>query len=139
VTTPPISAHVRSPLGLYRVSVNVARHCHKVLFRFYQNRPIAAPKQRAISTVGSVKSLGVDPIDMSHHSGKGGGGCPKKKVIVIAHEAIRIDLEAPHPGSLAKQIQKTLPILIVEKNPLPGRAAIHNVIVGAGIFNPQGT
>ena len=60
-------------------------------------------------------------------------------MIVIVHETVRIDLETPHLGGLAKQIQKTVPILIVKKDLLPGRASIHDMIVGAAIFNPQGT
>jgi hypothetical protein len=126
-------------LGFDRITVNVARYSDKILFRFYQNRPVAAPKHRPISAVPSVKSLGVDPIKMPHHPGKRSVGGLNKKMIVIVHETVRIDLETPHLGGLAQQIQKTLPIMIVKKDLLPGRASIHDMIVGAAIFNPQGT
>jgi hypothetical protein len=53
---------------------------------------------------------------MSHHPGKRSVGGLNEKMIVIIHETVRIDLETPHLGGLAKQIQKTLPILIVKKD-----------------------
>jgi hypothetical protein len=119
--------------------VNVASHSHKVLFRLYENCSIAATKQWPVSAVRPVKSLRVDPIEMSHRSRKGCVGCLNQEVIVIVHETVRIDPHSPHLAGLAKQIQKTLPILIVKKDLLPGGAPIHDMVVGTRVLNPQGT
>ena len=82
---------------------------------------------------------GVDPIEMSHRSRKGCVGCLNQEVIVIVHETVPIDPHSPHLAGLAKQIQKTLPILIVKKDLLPGGAPIHDMVVGTRVLNPQGT
>src|SRR3970040_2418670 len=74
------------------------------------------------SAVRPVKSLRVDPIEMSHRSRKGCVDCLNQEVIVIVHETVRIDPHSPHLAGLAKQIQKTLPILIVKKDLLSGGA-----------------
>src|SRR3989338_6640964 len=76
---------------------------------------------------------------MSHRSRKGRGDCLNQKGIVIVNEKVRIDPHSPHLAGLDKQIQKTLPILIVKKDLLSGGAPIHDMVVGTRVLNPQGT
>ena len=42
-------------------------------------------------------------------------------------------------AGFTQQIKKTLPVLIVKKDLLPGGAPIHDMVVGTRVLNPQGT
>jgi hypothetical protein len=45
--------------------------------------------------------------------------------------------QAPHRRGLAKQIRKTLPVLIVRKDLLPSQASVHDAVISAGVFRAK--
>lgn len=68
VAAPRVIPGIMDRVGLHRVEVDVANDRCQLLIGTDKNGLVAAPKQGAIPSVSSIKSLGIDTINMTHGS-----------------------------------------------------------------------
>ncbi len=88
VAAPGVILRIISLLCLHRVEVNIAHHSCQIPISIDKDGLIAAPKQRAIPPMGSIKSLRVHSINMTHDSLEVSLGCLKGQVVVGVHETV---------------------------------------------------
>jgi hypothetical protein len=119
----------------HRVEMDIAHDLPQVFLRLNEHRLITPPKECPVPMVSPVITLGINSIDMSHHSRKIGLGRLKTQMIVIPHETISIKLESPSTPSLSQDIKESLVVGFLPKNRLPCHASIHDVVDRIGILD----
>ena len=89
MAAPGVIPGIMDLVGLHRVAVDVANDRCQVLIGIDKNGLVAAPEQRAIPSVSSIKSLRVDTINMTHGPSEVSLWCLEGQVVVGVHETVR--------------------------------------------------
>jgi hypothetical protein len=96
----------------------------------------ATSKQRPVSSVGSIETLGEHTIDVSHGPGKISEGSVDQQMVVIVHETIGMDFHSPPDTNILEKIEELEPIDVREEYlAMPG-ATMEDVVPGSRIFDP---
>jgi hypothetical protein len=82
--------------------------------------------------VGSVEPLRVDPVDVAHRLGKIARGRPDEQVVVVSHEAVRMNLDPESHRSLGEQAKEPNSIFGGAEDRATFQAAVGDVVPGAG-------
>jgi len=83
-----------------------------------------------------VKLLGIDPIEMPHRPRQPSRRGTEQEMVVVIHQAIGKDLNLPEPGDVGEQIEKALPVFVLQEDVTAAWATVHDVIERAGVFDP---
>jgi hypothetical protein len=83
-----------------------------------------------------VKLLGIDPIEMAHRAGQNSHRGRQQEMVVVVHQAKGMDLNLPEPSYVGEQVEKGLAPLVFDKDIAAGLAAVHDVVVRTGVFDP---
>lgn len=85
----------------------------------------------------SIKSLGIDTVNMPEASGKITVGGLNQEVIVVGHETIGGDPKMPEFAGLLNGLEEDLVILCVPKNRFPPSSSVQDMIPSPGIFDAK--
>jgi hypothetical protein len=93
------------PALLWPEHISVA---HQVLIGIDEERLITATKQGSVALVAPVESLRIDAVYVAHDPGEIASRCSHTQMIVIAHQTIDKDFDAPKPMRFGDRIEKRL-------------------------------
>ena len=80
-----------------------------------------------------VKPNRISALQPGHPSHQVGIGCFDHQMVVVAHEAIRVDLPISFLPRLGESFDKIEPIHVVKKNVLPTVSTAHDMVHPRGI------
>ena len=88
--------------------------------------------------MAAVKSLGVNPVDMSHTAGKVRVWGLNQEVVVGGKKTIGGDPKMPEITGLLDSLEEGLVILCVPKDRFPPSTAVQDMIPSIRKFDPKG-
>ena len=88
--------------------------------------------------MAAVESLSVDPIDMPQTPGKVPVGGLDQEMVVVGHEAISSNPQAPESAGFLNGLEKGRVILWVSEDQFPPSSSIQDMIPSTRIFDPEG-
>ncbi len=97
----------------------------------------ATPEQWAVASDAIVDDPRVRRRQLLHRCGEAGRGAVHQEVVVVAHEAVGVDLDAVFLGELLQQRLARRPIAVVQKDRLPVETAIHHMVPTAVLIVSQ--
>lgn len=87
--------------------------------------------------MAQIEGLRVDPIQLTHGFGEIGLGRFNDQMEVIVHHAIGVEQEMKAGDHARQHPEKLLPVLVIEKDVLPGIASDRDVIERTGKFETE--
>jgi hypothetical protein len=60
-----------------------------------------------------------------------------QEVVVDTHQTVIMGPDFRKPPDLFKQVQKSLVVCFIEKNPRARKPSVHDMVIGTLIFHPQ--
>ena len=94
--------------------------------------PEAAAEQRAIEAVTGIESLRIAGPEMVHRRRQVSLRAVDDEVVVVAHEAVRVDVQGVATMHVVEDPEKCGPIPVVAEDRLLAGTAVHHVMPGAG-------
>jgi hypothetical protein len=103
-----------------------------LLLRLDQLRPVAAAKEMVLATVLLVESARVAAVQVSHARVEVRGRGLDDEVVVVPHQAARVQAPAVAPFDASQQVEEDDAVLAVEHDRCAVVPAGHDVVVGTG-------
>lgn len=120
-----------------RVAVDVARDSEKIAIRVDEDRVVPVLAKSTVLSVLVVEIPGVMQSDEVHHLTEVPARRMDEQVIVIPHQAVRVDLSSAALRRHFKKLKEYDPIICVEEDQASARTAIDDVIPRAWVLNSE--
>ena len=125
--------------GPHRIQVDVitGRAQVTIAAAFDQLRLIPTAQDMAGEFVPVIEPEGVGALQPGHADDQIGLRRFQNQVIVVAHQAIRMDLPIGLLTCLRERLDEILPVHVIQIDRFPTVASAHHVVHGAGVFNAE--
>src|SRR5580765_586342 len=125
--------------GANRVQHDVPGGFQEVRVLRYRPPRVVVPKEMTRPPVPAVHLAGMPGVEEAHSSGEARFSRPDEKVVVVCHQAIRDDAPLLLRDDARKPAQEVEAIEVVVEDRLAVVPARGEVVVGAGLEDPQCT
>ena len=120
--------------GPDRIQNDIARHLEKIRLLLHQYCLVAPLEQVPDSAMATIAVLGIHPVELPHALGKVAIRRFNQQMIVIAHQAIRMNEPVEAARHTRQHVQEGDAVLVVFVNIFTAVTTRGDVIQGAGEF-----